>query len=32
MVLPDEEVFAEELKPSGKRLEERRTKRIQSDS
>jgi hypothetical protein len=31
MVLPDEEVIAEELKRSGIRLEKRRMKRIQSD-
>jgi hypothetical protein len=31
MLLPDEEVIAEELKRSGIRLEERRKKRIQSD-
>jgi predicted nuclease of restriction endonuclease-like (RecB) superfamily len=31
MVLPDEEVIAEELKRSGIRLEERRVKRIESD-
>jgi hypothetical protein len=31
MVLPDEEVIADELKRSGMRLEERRMKRIQSD-
>jgi hypothetical protein len=31
MVLPNEEIIADELKRSGMRLEERRTKRIQSD-
>jgi hypothetical protein len=31
MLLPDEEVIAEELKRPGIRLEERRKKRIQSD-
>ena len=31
MVLPDEEVIAEELKRSGIRLEERRVKGIESD-
>ena len=31
MVLPDEDVIADELKRSGIRLQERRTQRIQSD-